>query len=227
MGPLSFTRDKTPWNRTSLHLQSGHNARPLSSEMANMTTHVGKPATTPSGAKQGPDSPMAARDLLNGVYADLRRTAQIQLARLGPGQTLQATALVHEAWLHVAGKRDPGWDSRAHFFGAAARAMREILIQQHRRKTALKRGGEFTRQELPDVSSDSHGLDQGDLLGLVEVLDRLEAKDPDKAEIVMLRFFAGLTMIEVAEVLELPLTRVERDWRFARSWLQLHMQDPQ
>jgi len=159
-----------------------------------------------------------ARELLAVVYEDLRRQARIQLARGDGDQTLQATALVHEAWLRVAGTDDPGWDSRAHFFGAAARAMREILIQGYRRRSSLKRGGDRTRV---------HGLDAVDpnpltidRLAVNDALQRLEVRDPQKAEIVLLRFFAGLTMIEIAEVLGLSLTKVEREWRFARSWLQ-------
>lgn len=160
----------------------------------------------------------AARDLLAVVYDELRRQAQLQLARSGSNQTLQATALVHEAWLRVAGTKDPGWDSRAHFFGAAARAMREILIQGYRKRSTLKRGGEFARIDGGDAEAPSHC--EIDRLAVDDALRELETRDPQKAEIVLLRFFAGLTMLEIAEVLGLSLTKVEREWRFARSWLQ-------
>jgi RNA polymerase sigma factor (TIGR02999 family) len=160
----------------------------------------------------------AARDLLAVVYDELRRQAQLQLARSGSNQTLQATALVHEAWLRVAGTKDPGWDSRAHFFGAAARAMREILIQGYRRRSTLKRGGDYARVDGAETEAPAH--DEIDRLAVDDALRELETRDPQKAEIVLLRFFAGLTMLEIAEVLGLSLTKVEREWRFARSWLQ-------
>jgi len=168
--------------------------------------------------------PRAAEELLPMVYDQLRRIAQERLAALGPGQTLQATALVHEAWVRVVGDRDPGWDGRAHFFGAAARAMRNILVERSRRMHTRKREG--GRVPLDDEVLAGRGvLAEGaakdiDLLILDEALNRLEARDPLKAQIVMLRFFTGLSMPEVAAVLGVPLTRVERAWRFTRSWLQ-------
>lgn len=175
------------------------------------------PAPASNRPEAGPRGHQA-RDLLAEVYDDLRQQARIQLDRSGGSQTLQATALVHEAWLRVAGSSDPGWDSRAHFFGAAARAMREIIIEGYRRRGSLKRGGKFTRVERDDPLAP--GPSVIDRLAVDEALQRLERRDPVKAEIVMLRFFAGLSMLEIAEVLGLPLTRVEREWRFSRSWLQ-------
>jgi RNA polymerase sigma factor (TIGR02999 family) len=172
------------------------------------------PGTIPTEGLRG----HAARDLLAVVYDELRRQAQLQLARSGSNQTLQATALVHEAWLRVAGTKDPGWDSRAHFFGAAARAMREILIQGYRRRSTQKRGGDYARVEGAETEAPAH--DEIDRLAVDDALRELETRDPQKAEIVLLRFFAGLTMLEIAEVLGLSLTKVEREWRFARSWLQ-------
>ncbi|MEM7309313.1 MAG: ECF-type sigma factor [Planctomycetota bacterium] len=164
--------------------------------------------------------PMAADELLPLVYDELRRLAKSRLDRIGPGQTLQATALVHEAWLRVVGDEDPGWDCRAHFFGAAAKAMRNILVEQSRRKSSLKRGGDRVR--IDDEALQALGLRSSvhELLVLDEALVRLEAQDPLKAKIVELRFFTGLTMRDVAEVLDLSLTRVEQEWRFARAWLQ-------
>ena len=166
------------------------------------------------------EEPCAADELLPLVYDELRRLAKSRLDRAAPGQTLQATALVHEAWLRVVGDEDPGWNCRAHFFGAAARAMRNILVDQSRRKSSQKRGG--NRLRVDDVMLEGVGTRDlvQEMLVLDEALDRLEARDPLKAKIVELRFFTGLTMREVAEVLDLSLTRVEQEWRFARSWLQ-------
>ncbi len=166
------------------------------------------------------NEPLAAEELLPLVYDELRRLARARLDRVGPGQTLQATALVHEAWLRVVGEEDPGWDCRAHFFGAAAKAMRNILVEESRRKASLKRGGERARSGDELFERLGHETPVQEMLILDEALGRLEALDALKAKIVELRFFTGLTMREVAEVLNLPLTRVEHEWRYARSWLQ-------
>ena len=165
---------------------------------------------------------VAAEELLPLVYDELRRLARARLHRVGPGQTLQATALVHEAWLRVVGEEDPGWDCRAHFFGAAAKAMRNILVEQSRRKSSLKRGGDRLRldDELIGALGTDMAMARPEMLVLDEALERLEKRDPVKGKIVELRFFTGLTMREVAEVMDLSLTRVETEWRFARSWLQ-------
>lgn len=164
-----------------------------------------------------------AAELLPLVYDELRRVARAQLARGGPGQTLQATALVHEAWLRVAGDEDPGWDCRAHFFGAAARAMRHLLVEQQRKKRRIKRDAGRVPLELVGDVSIEPGTPVDDLLVLDEALTRLEEQDELKARIVMLRFFTGQTMAGVADTLGLPLTRVEREWRFARAWLAREM----
>lgn len=167
------------------------------------------------------DEKVAARELLPLVYEHLRGLATRELAKRGPGETLQATALVHEAWLHVVGRDDPGWQCRAHFFGAAARAMREILIQQARRKSSLRGGGAWKRsEEAPRLSALDPEYDEADLLSLDEALARLEVENELQAQVVMLRFFTGLTMREIAEMLGLTEKRVEREWRFARAWLQ-------
>jgi len=160
----------------------------------------------------------AADTLVPVLYAELRRLAGAMFSRLRPGQTLQATALVHEAFLKLVGDRDPGWDSRAHFFGAAARAMREILVDESRRKAAGKRGAEWQRVTLDEhlVAGRSPGVE---ILDLHAALRRLEADDPRKGEVVMLRYFAGLTVEEIAEVLGISVASVERDWRYARAWL--------
>lgn len=161
--------------------------------------------------------PQAAQELLPLVYNELRRIAG---SRLRPGQTLQATALVHEAWLEVVGERDPGWDGRAHFFAAAAQAMREVLIDQARRRSALKRGGDRTREPLDPQLELKSALPLEDLLALDEALDELRKRDSGLERVVALRFFAGLTMSEVAETLGLSLWQVEERWRFARAWLR-------
>ena len=162
----------------------------------------------------------AANELLPVVYKELRRLAQSRIARLEAGQTLQATALVHEAWIRVVGSEDPGWECRAHFFGAAAQAMRNIMVEQSRRKSSLKHGGNHKHLDCEDADEISVEAPADNVLMLDEALRKLERRDPIKARLVELRFFTGLTMPEVAEVLGLPLTRVERDWRFTRAWLQ-------
>ena len=163
--------------------------------------------------------PRAATELLPLVYKELRRLAQSRLAKLEAGQTLQATALVHEAWIRVVGSGDPGWECRAHFFGAAAQAMRNIMVEQSRKKATLKHGGKRSQGE-EDVQEIGFDVPLDNVLMLDDALRKLEERDPTKARLVELRFFTGLTMPEVAEVLGLPLTRVEREWRFTRAWLQ-------
>jgi len=157
--------------------------------------------------------------LLEEVYSELRRLAADMLARERSGQTLQATALVHEAYLRLVGSESPAqWGGRGHFFAAAAEAMRRILIENARRKQRLKHGGAQQRIDL-----DSHCLvgeePSVDVLALDLALEKLAASDPDKAQVVKLRFFAGLTMPELAEVLGISLATAERHWTFARSWL--------
>lgn len=166
----------------------------------------------------------AATDLLPLVYGELRRLAQHRLAKLGAGQTLQATELVHEAWLRVVGTEDPGWECRAHFFGAAAQAMRNILVEQYRSKTRQKRDGRRIELREGDLSEAGLNVPGLDLIVLDEALQRLEQRDALKAKIVMLRFFTGLTVTSVAELLGLPVTRVEREWRFTRTWLQRELE---
>ncbi|MCU0866999.1 MAG: ECF-type sigma factor [Planctomycetes bacterium] len=160
----------------------------------------------------------AADELLALVYDQLRRMAQQQLARATPGQTLQATALVHEAWLKLGLDREPQFDGRAHFFGAAARAMRNILVDQARRKAAQRRGGDLQRADLdPDlVAAEPVATDE---LAVDEALQRLELAHPRKVRLVELRIYAGLTMPEIAAVLDIGLATAERDWSFARAWL--------
>jgi RNA polymerase sigma factor (TIGR02999 family) len=163
--------------------------------------------------------PRAAKELLPLVYDELRRLAAQKLAQEAPGQTLEATALVHEAYLRLVDvEKAQHWNSRGHFFAAAAEAMRRILIEQARRKQRARHGGGRVRIELNEACSLAHPPSD-DLIALDEALTRLAARDPVRAEIVKLRFFAGLTMPEVAQVLDISLATAERYWTFARTWL--------
>ncbi len=163
----------------------------------------------------------AASDLLPLVYDELRRLASVRLAELPPGQTLQPTALVHEAYLKLVRSSDPGWTSRGHFFGAAARAMREILVDQARRKSRGKHGGGIGHREVADdIQAQSTFATPGDdMIELDAALLRLEQNHPERAEIIMLRYFAGLTNDQVAAVMGVSARTIERGWRFARAWL--------
>jgi RNA polymerase sigma factor (TIGR02999 family) len=160
----------------------------------------------------------SAEELLPVVYAELRRLAAALASRLPPGQTLQPTALVHEAYLRLVGDRDPGWNGRRHFFAAAARAMRDILVDQARRKASHKHGGQGRRLELAEGMT---FIDPpaDDLLALDEAIQKLQAQKSHLAEIVMLRYFTGLSVEETASVLGQSVRTVYRDWRFARAWL--------
>jgi RNA polymerase sigma factor (TIGR02999 family) len=163
--------------------------------------------------------PSAASELLPLVYGELRRLAAYKMAQEAPGHTLQPTALVHEAWLRLVGPEQPAhFQNRAHFFGAAAEAMRRILVDRAREKKALKRGGDLERVELDSVELASPMPDE-ELLALDEALDRLTAVDTRAAEMVKLCFFVGLTQEEAARELGVSLATAERVWAFARAWL--------
>jgi RNA polymerase sigma factor (TIGR02999 family) len=163
--------------------------------------------------------PQAAEELLPLVYDELRKLAAAKLAHEKPGQTLQATALVHEAYLRlVGGAQEPDWNSRGHFFAAAAEAMRRILVEQARHKGRLKRGGGQWRVDL-DSACAIQEPPSLDLLALDEALTKLAATEPIKAELVKLRFFAGLTMPQAAGALGVSLATAERYWTFAKAWL--------
>jgi RNA polymerase sigma factor (TIGR02999 family) len=167
----------------------------------------------------------AAEKLLPLVYEELRRLASQRLAREAPGQSLQSSDLVHQAYLRLVGEDEqPKWDSRAHFFAAAAEAMRRILVEHARRKKRLKHGGGRSRIELEAAAVVAEGTSQ-DLEALDEALNKLAAEDPDKAELVKLRFFAGLTMPEIARVLKISLATAERHWTYARTWLYAELKD--
>ncbi len=169
--------------------------------------------------------PQAAADLLPLVYSELRKLARVRLAKTPPGNTLQPTALVHEAYLRLVGRADPGWSGRGHFFAAAAQAMRQILVEQARRKASAKRGGGLNRLTISGVNLAA--ADTVDLLELHEALESLEAADARKAQIVTLRFFGGLSNEETAAVLDVSLPTVEREWRFARAFLFQRLQESQ
>ena len=170
--------------------------------------------------------PQAAEKLLPLVYDDLRKLAAHRLARENPGQTLQSTELVHEAYLRLVGPeaQQPHWDSRGHFFAAAAEAMRRILVEKARRKKRAKHGGGLERVDLEAVSSLA-GEPGEELVALDEALDKLAAEDPAKAELVKLRYFAGLTMPVIAEVMKVSLATAERHWTYARTWLYAELAD--
>jgi RNA polymerase sigma factor (TIGR02999 family) len=166
----------------------------------------------------------AADKILPLVYDELRKLAAQKMARENPGQTLQATALVHEAWLRLGGDQQATWQNRAHFFAAAAEAMRRILIDNARRKKAERHGGGAERVALDlDSLELAAGMDDDQLLAVHESLDRLAAHDAVKAELVKLRFFVGLTNEEAAPVLGLSEPTAKRYWAYARAWLYREM----
>lgn len=163
----------------------------------------------------------AADQLLPLVYDELRRLAAQKMAHESPNHTLQATALVHEAYLRLVDvQQTQGWDSRAHFFAAAAEAMRRILIDQSRRKKSLRQGGDWGRIELDDATDQSKVVDTDDLLALDEALTKLAQVDAESAQLVKLRYFVGMTVDEAAETLGISPRTAKRNWAFARAWLQ-------
>ena len=175
--------------------------------------------------------PHAVEQLLPLVYDELRKLAAQRLAREMPGQTLQATALVHEAYLRLVAEpnrlsqsAEPQWDTRGHFFAAAAEAMRRILVEKARRKKRSRHAGHLRKVPLegnePAVSAP---VDDVDLLALSDALDRLEAASPRRARLVKLRYFAGLTLPEVAQMLGISQSTVEADWTYAKAWLKREM----
>ncbi len=170
--------------------------------------------------------PSAAEQLLPLVYDELRRLAAQRLAQEKPGQTLQATALVHEAYLRLVGTEpDQHWDSRGHFFAAAAEAMRRILVESARRKQRQRHGGGLQEHPLdgnePAIVAPVEAVD---LLALNESLDRLEVISPRRAELVKLRYFAGFTLPEVAQMLGISQSTAEADWTYAKTWLKREME---
>jgi len=178
-----------------------------------------------SAIKSG--EPRAAEDLLPLVYDELRRLAAAEFSRLPAGQTLQATALVHEAWLRLAGndqkEDEPKWDNRRHFFGAAAQAMRHIMVDRARRKSRPKHGGNLQRVDMEDVQL-AESMRPDELLALDEALARLEEFDSQAAALTKLRYFAGFTQQQTAELLGLNKRAADRLWSFARAFLLKELQ---
>src|SRR5262245_47872905 len=161
--------------------------------------------------------PHAAEELLPLVYTELPRLAAHKMAHLMPGQTLQPTALVHEAYLRLVGQQDKKWDGRAHFFAAAAEAMRRILIENARRKSALRHGGGQRRVDIDEVQIAAEFKDD-EMLAVSELLEKFAERDQQKAELVKLRYFVGLTLEEAADVLGISATMAKRHWTYSRAW---------
>lgn len=169
--------------------------------------------------------PSAAEQLLPLVYDELRKLAATRLARERPGQTLQATALVHDAYIRLVDvKKTQQWDSRGHFFSAAAEAMRRILVEMARKRKRPKHGGDLQRVDL-DLGCTLADEPRENILALDEVLEKFASVDPRKAELVKLRFFAGMTIPEAAEALGISHATAERDWTYARVWLYCELDD--
>lgn len=167
-----------------------------------------------------PEAETNTSELIPVVYEELRKIARGQMSRESGPQTLSATALVHEAWLRVGG--EVRWQSRRHFFGAAAEAMRRILIERARAKARMKRGGEFERVELGEVEIEAPTTGE-DLIALDEALAKFMREDPEAAEIVSLRYFAGLKWSEIAEMTGTSERELNRQWEYARAWLRTEM----
>jgi len=165
--------------------------------------------------------PNAANELLTLVYDELRRLAAAKLARESGGQTLQPTALVHEVWLRLGGEQQPAWANRAHFFAAAAEAMRRILIDNARRKRAVRHGGELKKISASETGFDVAATAESDdeMLLVNDALDALAAHDPRKAELVKQKYFIGLTLEEAADALGISHRTAKRDWAYAQAWL--------
>ncbi|MGH7135537.1 MAG: ECF-type sigma factor [Pirellulales bacterium] len=175
-----------------------------------------------SAIEQG--DPHAAKQLLPLVYDELRKLATQKLTQEAPGQTLQATALVHEAYLRLVDvEKSQHWNSRGHFFAAAAEAMRRILVERARHKRTLKAGGDRRRIAVADFDPAMPAEDE-ELLALDEALEKLQGQDPRKAEVVKLRFFAGLTIEQTAQALGISTSTADNDWAYARCWLRLEIE---
>ena len=163
-------------------------------------------------------------ELIPLVYDELRRLAAVHLARERPGQTLQATALVHEAYLRLIHGSVEDWESRRHFFASVAEAMRRILIENARRKQSLKRGGDFVRTAM-DPDELHLGMPSSDLLDLNTALDELAASDPESAELVKMRYFAGLTLEQIGELMGFSTRTAKNRWSYAKAWLFRRLQE--
>lgn len=166
----------------------------------------------------GQNNPQAANELLSLVYEELRRLAAAKMASETPGQTLQATALVHEAWLRLTNDEKRKWNDRTHFFASAAEAMRRLLVDNARRKRTERHGGRQQRVEIPEIASAVVESDDK-VLAVNDALERFAVLDPQKAELVKLRYFVGMTLDQAAEALGISERTAKRYWAFARAWL--------
>jgi RNA polymerase sigma factor (TIGR02999 family) len=178
--------------------------------------HMSEATLLLTAVEQG--DPKANEKLLDLVYEELRRLAANKMARESPGQTLQPTALVHEAWMRLMGSDNQQFKNRAHFFSAAAEAMRRILIDRARRKLRVRHGGDFERVDLDGLDLAAPGAER-ELLDVHEVLDKLTRERPIQAEVVKLRYFAGMTNAEIAQVIGVSVPTVKNYWTFARAWI--------
>lgn len=176
---------------------------------------------TPNRVKQGEMPPV--EELLPLVYEELRKLAAHKMAQEAPSQTLQPTALVHEAWLRLGGDAQPAWQNRAHFFAAAAEAMRRILVERARRRSTLKRGAGADRVSLDAIEIPIVAPDDERLLAVDEALEEFAAIHPRKAELVKLRFFTGMTFEEAASVLGVAVPTAKEWWAYARAWLAVQI----
>jgi len=181
-----------------------------------MSEHEGDATVLLAAVERG--EPKAADELLELVYQELRQLATRKMAQESPGQTLQPTALVHEAWLRLVGKKNPSFENRAHFFSAAAEAMRRILIDRARRRQTQRHGGGHERVYVDECDLIAPQADD-ELLAVHEALDKLAQEHPVQAEVVKLRYFGGRSNEEIAEILDISLTTVKTYWAFARAWL--------
>lgn len=172
----------------------------------------------------GEGDPKAAGELLPLVYAELRQLAAAKMSNERPGQTLQPTSLVHEAWLRLGGDGEQKWENRAHFFGAAAEAMRRILIENARRKLAIRHGGGLARLDADELEIAAAVQDE-ELLEVNEALEKFVAHDKQKAELVKLRYFVGMTIEEAAEVSGISTATAKRWWSYSRAWLYAQMEN--
>lgn len=201
---------------------SPERARSPRETRAGMTLPINDVTRLLKRINDGDDS--AESELLAQVYAELRGMARGRMKNLPRGQTLQPTALVHEAYLRVAGNEDARWEGRKHFYFALGRAMRDILVEQARRRARIKRGG--NRERLP-LLGDEIAIQEPnlDVLALSEILEKLQREKPEDAELILLLYFSGLTIDQAADVLEVSPSTVDRRWRFVRAWLRRELEE--
>jgi RNA polymerase sigma factor (TIGR02999 family) len=177
--------------------------------------------------RAGAGDPKAGQELLPIIYEELRRVAKAKMLNEPAGHTLQATALVHEAWLRLGADNQPAWKNRAHFFAAAAEAMRRILIERARRRVAARRGGGVQPLDTDELEIPSPTSDDDNLLRVNDAVEKLAAIDPRKAELVKLRYFIGMNFQEAAEALGIAVPTAKQWWAYARAWLTVEIRGPE